>query len=246
MGSWYWIQRIHSTRHQSPIRALCSTKATATALVLSIGQAWSRTQWGSPLGREGRGGLKAMSFEVLGRGSGGERGGALGFGLWSLGYSLCPMRALWAHRLPLWGELGEAHHTHQVCHAAGWLGGTPSYCAGVRRGRQCGRGAAGLRAVLTCGGGGGGGWLLAVWHSTAFGLQSHVPALEGGWPFAIRHCTALALWVHASASSAKISNHGIAHWSLQQPWDCPLSMLLRDGVPTGIRTRVRCATTRGA
>ena len=37
------------------------------------------------------------------------------------------MRALWAHGLPRQGELGEAHHTHQVRHAAGWLEHTPSY-----------------------------------------------------------------------------------------------------------------------
>ena len=33
--------------------------------------------------------------------------GALGFGL----FSPCPMRALWAHGLPVRGEPGEAHHT---------------------------------------------------------------------------------------------------------------------------------------
>ena len=43
----------------------------------------------------------------------------------------------------------------------------------------------------------------------------------------------------------KISNHGITHWSLQQ-WDCPLLLLLRDGVSILIRTWVRCAATRGA
>ena len=60
----------------------------------------------------------------------------MGFGL----FSPCLMRALWAHGLPLWGELGDVHHTYQVRHAGGWPGHTPYYV------RACVLGAGASRA----------------------------------------------------------------------------------------------------
>ena len=43
-------------------------------------------------------------------------------GFWAVGPFPFPMRVFRAHELPLVGEPGEAHHTHQACLAGRWQG----------------------------------------------------------------------------------------------------------------------------